>query len=129
MNAMILTNNNSSTTVAAGGIIPLGYAVHGFGRGIVLNGNAINLTQKGYYKVTATISAQPTGATALQVGLYQNGVAISGAYAREAPAAAGSTVDLTIVWYVRRCCCDTAALTLVADSAVTILNTTVVVES
>ena len=128
MKDYLLTNNGTDATLTAGGVIPLGSAVHGYGNSIVLNGNAINV-KKGAYRVLATVSFAPTATSTVNVLLNANGMPIPNA-SSEVTAAAGVIVTVPLLWDVRRgCCADSLALTLTVDSDVTIYNVTVEVEA
>ena len=95
------------TAVAVDGVIPLGSLIRRYGCDIGLNGNAVNLTDVGYYDVDASITAT----------LYKDGVAIPGATASESGAANG-VVNLSIPALVRQACCASgSALTLVLTGA------------
>lgn len=127
--SVILVNNASSSAVLDGGIVPLGTAIHGSGRSIRLNGNSLNIVDNGYYRIIASCSVDVTAATAESLVLNVNGAAVSGAIATAVPAAAGDSVNLTLVWLIRKsCCCNPAAITFTLSGAGTVTNFTVDIE-
>ena len=126
----LLTNNSAATAVAAGQVVPLGSAIHGYGKSIRLNGNSISISGAGYYDVNVSVSAAVTGTDAVTIQLYDNGVAIPGAYGTATPGAAGAVVNIAFPWLFRKegCGCRLDNLTLVADQAVTVNNVIVFVD-
>lgn len=126
----IYTVNTAATTLAIGDIIPLGNTVRRFGQCIRQDGNAISVCGKGYYLVTASITATPTAAGTITVNAQKDGVAIPGATASETVAAANTSVNLSIVAITRNMCdCGGSMLSFVlADAAGVINNIAVTVE-
>lgn len=124
--SLIITNSNTSTAVTAGGIVPLGVAVHGCGKDIRLVGNGIALYGCGYYNIDVSISASVTGTGAMTAQLYADGVPVPGAIASETPGSSDPVVNLTIPWIYRKGCgCRATVLTVVLDSAGTVENSVV----
>lgn len=124
MNPIILTNNSVATAVNAAGIIPLGSAIHGCGKAIRMSGNDIVIKEPGYYKVTANITADVTAATALKASMMVDGEEVVSSSAT--PAAAGRTVNITLIWILRKCCpCGINNVTFVLDSAANVTEFTV----
>lgn len=129
----IYTANTTAQTLPVGGTLALGSIIRRFGCDLNLNGNSITINgcnDAGYYDVKASVTAAPTAAGTVTVALFRNGVAIPGATASAAAAAAGSPVALPIAALVREFCCgDDAALTLVLSGTASIVsNVAVVVE-
>ena len=108
----LLTSLENSTSVVAGGTIPLGSAVHGFGRNIKLNGNSITISGCGYYDVVMSASIAVTGTGAVTVQLMDNGVAIPGAVGTATPSAAGAVVNISFPWKIRNTGCSNLSYTL-----------------
>lgn len=129
--SLIQTANQSTQTVAANSIISLGSTQRRYGCGLRLSGNAIEVSDTGYFTVDATVSASPTAEGVVTVALYNNGVQVPGAIAYGSAATAGDNVTLPIVATIRRgCCCDSADnLTVVlVEGAGTVENIAVRVE-
>lgn len=124
----LLANNNTATLVAANGIVPLGNAIHGYGKGIRLNGNSIQIYNSGYYKISANLSVSVTGTGTITAQLYKNGSPIPGALASATPGAAAAVVNLEIDWLVRRNCCGDDIYTIVLSDSGTVNNVTTYVE-
>ena len=124
------TANTGAQVIAVGGTIAPGGIVRRFGCGIDLNGNAINITEPGYYAISASVTAEPTAAGTVTATLFDNGVAVPGATASATAAAAGDPVNMDIEAVVRITCRgNTGALSFVLeDAAATITNIAVVVE-
>ena len=58
----LYTAMQTPTEVAVNGVIPLGSLIRRYGCDITLNGNAVNIVDKGYYDVDASITVAPTAA-------------------------------------------------------------------
>lgn len=124
MNPIILTNNSTPVDVTASGLIPIGAAVHGCGKAIRMNGNAISIKEPGYYMVTANITADVTADTALTASMMVDDSEVVSSAAT--PAAAGGTVNLTLIWILRKCCpCGISNITFALNSAATVTEFTV----
>ena len=107
--SLIQTANQSTQAIAENSIISLGSTQRRYGCGLRLSGNAIEVSDTGYFTVDDTVSATPTAAGAVTVALYNNGVQIPGAIAYGSVSTAGNSVTLPIVATIRRgCCCDSA---------------------
>lgn len=126
MKAAIYTANTTAAALGANSTIPLGAIIRRFGCGLDLNGNGINLMEKGYYAVDASISYTPTAAGQLTVTLLADGVAVPGAVAT-VTGIAGSTANLHIVGMVKRCCEGAGTLTLIVNQAGTLNNVALLV--
>lgn len=127
MKSGIYVANPTAVALGADSVIPLGAIVRRFGCALNLNGNGVNLLENGYYDVKASVSYTPTAAGVVTVALLADGVAVPGASAA-ATAAAGDTINLSIVAMVKRCCDSTGTLTLQVDAAGTLVNVAVVTE-
>ena len=124
------TANTGAQVVGVGGTIAPGGIIRRFGCGVDLNGTAINVTEAGYYSVSASITAEPTAAGTVTATLFNNGVEVPGATASATAAAAGDPVNMAIEAVVRIPCGGNAgSLSFVLeDAAATITNIAVVVE-
>lgn len=110
------------TAVAIDGVIPLGSLIRRYGCDISLNGNAVNLSNAGYYDVDVSVTVAPTAAGTVTATLVKDGVAIPGATA-SAAAAAGAPTVLSFPALVRQACCAAgSALTLVLTGAAATVN-------
>jgi hypothetical protein len=124
----IYTASTGPVTVASGGTIPLGSVIRKYGCDIALNGNAITCSERGYYDVDVSITANPTVAGTVTATLYNNGVAVPGATASGSVTTAGNPVALPINALVRVPCCGNAAtLSLVLTGNASIINNVAVV--
>lgn len=111
------------TAVAVDGVIPLGSIIRRYGCDANLNGNAVNITNAGYYDVDVSVTVAPTAAGTVTATLVKDGVAIPGATA-SAAAAAGAPTVLSFPALVRQACCASgSAMTLVlSGAAATVTN-------
>lgn len=125
----IYTVNTAAPTVAVNGTIPLGNTIRRYGTCIRQDGNTISICGKGYYLVTASVTASPTAAGNVTVSLLKDGVAVPGATGTATVAAAG-TADITITCIVRNICdCGGSLLSLaLTDTASVVDNVAVTVE-
>ena len=128
MKSGIYVANNTAAALNADSVIPLGAIVRRFGCALDLNGNGINLLETGYYDVKASVSYTPTAAGVVTATLLADGVAVPGAIASATAAAAGDTVNLSIVAIVKRCCPSAGTLTLQVAAAGTLDNVAVVAQ-
>lgn len=106
-----LTNTTAAPfgVVATGGaLVPLGVVTRKVGCGCsneptftlsTTGTNTVTINKSGFYRVTYTASVVATAAGLVTLNLVQNGVIV--ATASETVAAAGDTVNLTIVYMVR----------------------------
>lgn len=118
----LYTALQTPTAVAIDGVIPLGSIIRRYGCDANLNGNAVNITNAGYYDVDVSITVAPTAAGTVTATLVKDGVAIPGATA-SASAAAGAPTVLSFPALVRQACCASgSALTLVLSGAAATIN-------
>lgn len=118
----LYTALQTPTAVAVDGVIPLGSLIRRYGCDISLNGNAVNLSNAGYYDVDVSVTVAPTAAGTVTATLVKDGVAIPGATA-SAAAAAGDPTVLSFPALVRQACCAAgSALTLVLTGAAATVN-------
>lgn len=118
----LYTALQTPTAVAVDGVIPLGSIIRRYGCDANLNGNAVNITNAGYYDVDVSITVAPTAAGTVTATLVKDGVAIPGATA-SAAAAAGAPTVLSFQALVRQACCASgSALTLVLSGAAATVN-------
>lgn len=113
----LYTAMQTPTAIPVDGILPLGSIIRRYGCDANLNGNAVNITNAGYYDVDVSVTVSPTAAGTVTVTLFRDGVAVPGATA-SAAAAAGAPVTLAFPALVRQACCASgSALTLVLTGA------------
>lgn len=118
----LYTALQTPTDVAVDGVIPLGSLIRRYGCDISLNGNAVNLSNAGYYDVDVSVTVASTAAGTVTATLVKDGVAITGATA-SAAAAAGAPTVLSFPALVRQACCAAgSALTLVLTGAAATVN-------
>lgn len=126
--------NSATQAVAVGGTINMGTPVRRKGcvKGTatpVINTNGANTTLSGcgkypeYFNVSTAFVVTPNAAGTVTITVFQDGVAIPGAFASATVAAEATTVTLSIVFGVRLNCGVTSSnITYVltgADSSVT----------
>lgn len=129
--SLIQTVNQSSQTVSENSIINLGSVIRRYGCNLRLNGNAVEVSGEGYYKVDCNVTLAPTTAGNVTVAIYKNGVPLTGATATGSVSTAGNFVTLPIQTTIREGCnCDGGtALTLVlVEGASTVTNVALRVE-
>ena len=83
----LYTAMQTPTEVPVDGMLPLGSIIRRYGCDANLNGNAVNITNAGYYDVDASVTVAPTAAGTVTVTLVKDGVPIPGATASAAAAA------------------------------------------
>lgn len=129
----IYTVNNSGTAVTVTNNIPVqvsfGSVIRRFGQSVQLDGGSILCCDSGYFDVEASLTVSPTAIGIITAQLYQDGVAVPGAFATAAATAANNPVTLPITALVRNCGCNCgSALTIKVDASCTINNFATVVE-
>ena len=123
--SLIQTVNQSTQSVAANSIIDLGSVIRRFGCNLRLNGNAVEVTGEGYYKIDCNITLAPTAAGNVTVALYKNGNPITGATATGSTTTAGNPITLPIQTTIREGCpCDggTSLTMVLVAGASTVTN-------
>lgn len=75
---MIYVGNNTTSTVASNTIIPISLLAGTQSTTMSVSANAINLPEEGTYLVSYFFNGSPETDSAVSIGLYQNGVQISG---------------------------------------------------
>lgn len=126
MKSAIYVANTTAVTLGEGATLPLGAIIRRYGCALDLNGNGINLMEKGYYAIDASVTYTATAAGDVTVTLLADGVAVPGATAT-VTAAAGGTVNLDITAMVKRCCDGAGTILLTVNQAGTLDNAAVVV--
>lgn len=127
-NSAVYTVNSSTPVLVAGAQVPFGSVVRRFGRAIRLDGNSVNICGPGYYDCELALTVSPTAGGAITAQLYQNGVAVPGAFST-AQGTAGNPVILPISAIVRNVGCDSnSMLSVEVDAACTVVNCAFVVE-
>ena len=125
----IYTAMTTPTSVAVNGTVPLGTTIRRFGCNVAQDGNAITVKGKGYFLVTASITAAPAAVGAVTVAMNKDGVPVSGATASSSVSTAANPTALPITAIVRNACdCDSSALSFTLDgTASTVQNVAVTV--
>lgn len=125
----IYTAMTTPASVAVGSTVPLGTTIRRFGCNIAQDGNAITVKGKGYFLVTASITAAPAAVGAVTVAMSKDGVPVSGATASSSVSTAANPTALSITAIVRNACdCDSSALSFTLDgTASTVQNVAVTV--
>lgn len=112
--SLIQTASQSSAALDVGSVIPLGSVVRRYGCNCQLNGNSIEVNGEGYYKITGTVTLQPTEVGNVSVAVYENGVIVPGTTVTGSVSAIDNSVTLPIVGTIRESCCSNPGeLTLV----------------
>lgn len=107
----LYTAMQTPTAIPVDGILPLGSIIRRYGCDANLNGNAVNITNAGYYDVDVSVTVAPTAAGTVTVTLVKDGVPIPGATA-SAAAAAGAPTVLSFPALVRQPCCASGSVCL-----------------
>lgn len=125
----IYTAMTAPTSVAIGSTVPLGTTIRRFGCNIAQDGNAITIKGKGYFLVTASITAAPDAVGTVIVSMSKDGVPVPGATASGSVSTAANPAALPITTIVRNACdCDSSALSFTLDgTASTVQNVAVMV--
>lgn len=125
----IYTAMTTPTSVAVGSTVPIGTTIRRFGCNIAQDGSAITVKGKGYFLVTASITAAPDAVGAVTVAMNKDGVPVSGATASSFVSTAANPTALPITAIVRNACdCDSSALSFTLDgTASTVQNVAVTV--
>ena len=108
----LYTAMQTPTAIPVDGILPLGRIIRRYGCDANLNGNAVNITNAGYYDVDVSVTVAPTAAGTVTVTLVKDGVPIPGATASAAAAAGAPTVLSFPALVHQPCCASGAALSL-----------------
>lgn len=129
----IYTVNTTNTSVAvpanSTAQVPFGSVVRRFGQYVGLDGGSILCCDSGYFDVEASLTLSPTAIGQITAQLYQDGVAIPGAFATANAAAANTPVTLPITALVRNCGCNcSSSLTMRVNASCTVNNCACVVE-
>lgn len=126
MNSLLLTNSTAQT-VAAGAVVPLGSAVHGFGKDIVLNGNRINLNSAGHYDIEAVLSGIVTTAGTVTLTMYEGAVAVVNSTVTTG--ANNEAVAIPLIWNsFIKCGCNATNIHFELSGAMTNVSMTVEVK-
>ena len=125
----IYTAMTTPTSVNVDEIVPLGTTIRRFGCNITQDGNTITIKGRGYFLVTASITAAPAAVGAVTVAMSKDGVPVSGATASGSVSTAANPAALPITAIVRNACdCDSSALSFSLDgTASTVHNVAVTV--
>lgn len=107
----IYTAMTTPTSVAINGTVPLGMTIRRFGCNVAQDGNTISIKGRGYFLVTASITAAPDAVGIVTVAMSKDGVPVSGATASGSVSTAANPVALPITDIVRNVCdCDSSIL-------------------
>ena len=125
----IYTAMTTPISVAIGSTVPLGTTIRRFGCNVAQDGNTITIKGKGYFLVTASITAAPAAVGSVTVAMNKDGVPVSGATASSSVSTAANPTALPITAIVRNACdCDSSALSFTLDgTASTVQNVAVTV--
>ena len=125
----IYTAMTTPISVAIGSTVPLGTTIRRFGCNVAQDGNTITIKGKGYFLVTASITAAPDAVGTVTVAMSKDGVPVSGATASSSVSTAANPTALPITAIVRNACdCDSSALSFTLDgTASTVQNVAVTV--
>ena len=117
------------TSVAVNGTVPLGMTIRRFGCNVAQDGNTITIKGRGYFLVTASITAAPDAVGTVTVSMSKDGVPVSSAMASSSVSTAANPTALPITAIVRNACdCDSSALSFTLDgTASTVQNVAVTV--
>ena len=117
------------TSVAVNGTVPLGVTIRRFGCNLAQDGNTITIKGRGYFLVTASITAAPDAVGTVTVSMSKDGVPVSSAMASSSVSTAANPTALPITVIVRNACdCDSSALSFTLDgTASTVQNVAVTV--
>lgn len=130
MSKSVLYTANTSTQpfVATGTIVNFGTPVRRYGNNINVSGGNVVVDGIGYYNLDTNLTVEATGAGALLVQVFKDGVAITGASAT-ITVAADTTYAVTIPAIVREnCCCESTITVVVSGVAGNVTNAAMVVE-
>lgn len=133
-NSAIYTVNNTNTVVTVTEAnqtvqVPFGSVIRRFGRNLALDGGTIVCCNSGYFDCEVSMTVAPTAAGPITAQLFQDGVAIPGAFATATAAAAGNPVTLPITALVRNCGCDcNSVLSVRVNASCTVRNLACVAE-
>ena len=122
--ALIQTANQSSQNVSENSIITLGSVQRRFGCACRLSGNAIELSEAGYYTIDIAVTATPTAVGNVTVVLNENGTPVQGAIGVGSVSTVGNSTTIPIVATIRKGCCDVSAsnLTVVLTTGEGVVN-------
>ena len=111
------------TSVNVGSILPLGTTIRRFGCNVTQDGNTFNIKGKGYFLVTASVTAAPAAVGTVTVSMSKDGVPVSGATASGSVSTAANPTALPITAIVRNACdCDSSALSFTLDGTASIVQ-------
>lgn len=77
-NSAIYTVNTSQTVLESGELVPLGATVRRFGKQLGRDGQAVVMSERGYYSVTGFVTAQATCANIVGIQLLVDGAPVLG---------------------------------------------------
>ena len=124
--SMIFTVNNTNASITVTDDVPIqipfGSIIRRFGKYLNSDGGSILCYDSGYFDINASITLSPVAADPITVQLYQDGVAIPGAFATATPVAAGDPVTLPIKALVRNCGCGCSSVLLAKVNASCTIN-------
>lgn len=117
----------TTTALAAGANIPVGTIAHKSCGNLNASGNTWKISGAGYYKITVSVTLEPTAADAITLTMDDNGATI--AQATETPSAAGASVNLGLVGLVfNKCGCMEDNITLTVSAAGNVTQADIVIE-
>lgn len=107
--SLIQVVNPSAQNVAENGIISLGSVARRFGCNLRLSGNAIEIEGEGYYKITSSITVEPTAIGNVTVEAFIDGSVLPAAVGSGYASTAATPVTVPIVGTLRKTCCAGAS--------------------
>ena len=113
--ALIQLANQSSQNVAVNSIITLGAVQRRFGCACKLSGNAVEISEMGYYLVDVVVTATPTAQGNVTIVLNENGTPVQGAIGTSSVSTVGNSVTIPIIATVRKGCCDVSVSNLTVE--------------
>lgn len=126
MNSLLLTNSTAQS-IAAGGVVPLGSAVHGYGKDIILNGNRIRLNAAGHYDIEAVLSGIVTTAGTVTLTMYEGSAAVVNSSVTTT--ANNNAVAIPLLWNTFiKCGCNSTDIHFEVSGAMTSATMTVEVK-
>ena len=121
--SLIQTYNQTTQNLAEGSTISLGSVLRRFGCDLRLSGNAIEVSNCGYYEISGTVTLAPTATGNVTVALYLDGVQIPSAIATQTIGTANDIVTLPLITTIRKGRDGASQLTVVlVDGASAVSN-------
>ena len=106
--SLIYTSNETVQALTVGATIGLGNVIRRFGQNIRLNGNAINISGAGYYKISADVELTGTTEGTATITMLKDGVAVA---TRRVSLTVGAIKNVPLQAVIREygCCADNSS--------------------